>query len=232
MEEASETRSEEEGSETSQKIGKETPPPIIITTQINLLRFQGEIKAIAKGSFELRNTKNGTRVITKEMANYLAIKSQLQKKKKKKKKIPFYTFHPKSVKPIKAIIRYLPSNTPAEDIANELLALGFRVIGVRQMTPTRPQASDNLPLFLVKLPRSDKSQEIFKLTSLSHVIRVEAHRAQTDLTQCLLTASNLGTYGQTAGNPLDVYGVEAAIYTRSAQKRKTGSLHLLAATSS
>jgi hypothetical protein len=93
------------------------------TTVLNL---QGEIKAIAMGSFELRNTKNGTRVITREMADYLAIKSQLQKKK-----IPFYTFHPKSAKPIKAVIRYVPGNTPAEDIANELLALGFKVISDR-----------------------------------------------------------------------------------------------------
>jgi hypothetical protein len=53
------------------------------------------------------------------------------------------------------------------------------------MTSTRPRASANLPLSLVTLPRSVKSQEIFELTSLSHVIiKVEAYRAQRGLTQC------------------------------------------------
>jgi hypothetical protein len=49
-----------------------------ITTQINLLKFHGEIKAIAKCSLELRNTKNGTRVITREMADHQVIKNQLE----------------------------------------------------------------------------------------------------------------------------------------------------------
>jgi hypothetical protein len=86
---------------------------------------------------------------------------------------------------MKAVIRYQQDNSSAEDIANELLALGFKVISFRQMTSTTPQTPANLPLFLVTLPRGEKSQEIFKLTSLSHVIiKVGAYRAQTGLTQC------------------------------------------------
>jgi hypothetical protein len=43
----------------------------------------------------------------------------------------------------------------------------------------------NLPLFLITLPRTSKSQEIFRLTCLCHIaIRVEAYRARTGLTQC------------------------------------------------
>jgi hypothetical protein len=53
------------------------------------------------------------------------------------------------------------------------------------MTSTRPQAFANLPLFLVTLRRNRKSQEVFKLASLSHVIiKVEAYRAQTGLIKC------------------------------------------------
>jgi hypothetical protein len=92
-EEAPETGIHEEDSEISQRFGKDRINSIIITTQINMLKFQGEIKSIAKGSFEFRNTKNGTRVIVREMAEYLAIKSQLEKKK-----ILFYAFHHKTLK--------------------------------------------------------------------------------------------------------------------------------------
>jgi hypothetical protein len=45
--------------------------------------------------------------------------------------------------------------------------------------------SVNILLFLITLTRNQKSQEIFKLTSLSHIIKkVEAYRARTGLTQC------------------------------------------------
>jgi hypothetical protein len=41
----------------------------------------------------------------------------------------------------------------------------------------------NIPLFLVTLARNEQSTEIFKLTSISHVvIKVEAYRAQAVLT--------------------------------------------------
>jgi hypothetical protein len=67
------------------------------------------------------------------------------------------------VKPIKAVIRHLPGNNPAEDTAKKLQAMGFTVIRVRLMTPKIPQVPATLPLFLVSLPRRDKSQEIFQL---------------------------------------------------------------------
>jgi hypothetical protein len=39
----------------------------------------------------------------------------------------------------KAVIRQLPEDTPADDISNELVALGYSVISFRQMTATRRQ---------------------------------------------------------------------------------------------
>jgi hypothetical protein len=88
------------------------------------------------------------------------------------------------------VIRHLPYTTPAEDISDVLVSLGFDVVSVKQMTSTRrspPEESKviNLPLFLVTLPRTAKSQEIFRLPSLCHIaIRVEAYRTQNSLTQC------------------------------------------------
>jgi hypothetical protein len=70
--------------------------------------------------------------MTKEMADYSAIKHHLEQNS-----LHFYTFHPKSEKPIKTVIRHLPGHTPAEHISNELVALKFSVISVRQMTASR-----------------------------------------------------------------------------------------------
>jgi hypothetical protein len=47
--------------------------------------------------------------------------------------LSFY-FFPKSLKPVKAVLRHLPSNTPAEAISEGLINLRFDVVSVKQMT--------------------------------------------------------------------------------------------------
>jgi hypothetical protein len=161
------------------------PPPIVLTSAVNLIHLQKELKGIVKGSFEFRSTRNGTRVVTREMADYSAIKDHFDSKA-----FHYFTFHPKSEKPIKAVIRHLPMDTPAEDLSKGLQDLGFSVLSVKQMTASRPSPeggsrTSNLPLFLITLTRNPKSQEIFQLTSICHImVRVEAYRAQNALTQC------------------------------------------------
>jgi hypothetical protein len=176
------TDTQDEVQQPARKTGR--PPPIVLTSQENLIAMQKKLKGLCKGTFELRSTRNGARIITKEMADFSAIRTYLENQN-----LPYFTFFPKSQKPIKAVIRHLPINTPAEDISDGLVEVGFDVITVRQMTTTRGlttgQSTVNLPLFLITLPRTPKSQEIFKLTSLCYIaVKVEAYKAQTGLTQC------------------------------------------------
>jgi hypothetical protein len=51
------------------------PPPIILTSQTNLIQLQKQLKNVVKGDFEFRSTRNGTRVFTKGMADFEAVKS-------------------------------------------------------------------------------------------------------------------------------------------------------------
>jgi hypothetical protein len=140
---------------------------------------------VVKEYFEFRNTGNGTRVITKTLADFAAVKSHLETNN-----LPYFTFYPKYLKPFKAVIRHLPMNTPDEDISEGLMELDFDIISVKQITSNRRSQSEetptkNLPLFLITLPRKAKSQEIFRLTALCHTaISVEAYRARNGLTHC------------------------------------------------
>jgi hypothetical protein len=146
--------------------------------------LQRQFKGFVTGNFEFHSTRSGTRIVAKEMADFSAIKTFLEEKE-----LSFYTFFPKSEKPFEAIIRHLPMNTPAEDISDGFVDLGFDVISVRQMTTTRRtsqqgSSTPNLPLFLIKLSRTAKSYDTFRLTNLCHIaIRVESYRAQNGLTQ-------------------------------------------------
>jgi hypothetical protein len=129
-----EDRMEDEGRKETPK-GTGRPPPIIVTTNINLIKVQNEIKTKLKGDFALRNTRNGFRISTKSMEDYLILRKHLDQNQ-----THYYTFHQKTEKPIKAVIRHLPGETPAEDITNKLLALGYKLHNVRQMTTTRQQS--------------------------------------------------------------------------------------------
>jgi hypothetical protein len=152
------------------------PPPIVLTYPENLIVMQKKLKGLCRGDFEFRS---------KEMAEYSAIRSHLDSSK-----LPYFTFFPKSQKPITAVIRHLPHNTPFGDISDRFVNTGFDVISVKQMTTTRRSATEepttiNLPLFLTTLHRTPKSQDIFQLRSLCHIaIKVEEYTAQTGLTQC------------------------------------------------
>jgi hypothetical protein len=66
--------------------------------------------------------------------------------------LSYYSFYPKSEKPMKAVTHHLPHNPPAEDISDWLVSLGFDVISVKQMTATPRSPSNgsttmNLPPF-------------------------------------------------------------------------------------
>jgi hypothetical protein len=179
------TESQEGATQQDESNKSGRPPPILLTSATNLLQLQRQFKEFVTGNFDFRSTRSRTRIITKEMANFSAIHTFLEKSE-----LSFFTFFPKSEKKIKAVIRHLPINTPAEDNSDGLVGLGFDVISVKQMTTTRrtpPEeaSTTNLPLFLITLPRTGKSHDIFRLTNLCPIaIRMEAYKAQNGLTQC------------------------------------------------
>jgi hypothetical protein len=120
------------------------PPPIILTSTTNLIRLQTQLQSVVKENFEFRRTRNGTRVITRGMADFRSVKFHFDSNN-----LSCYPLYPKSEKPMKAVIRRLPHNTPAEDISDRLVSLRFDVISVKQMTATRrspPEGSKTINL--------------------------------------------------------------------------------------
>jgi hypothetical protein len=65
------------------------PTPTILISATNLLLSEKNLSGFVKGNFEFCNTRNRTGVVTKEMADFSAIKSFFQSKK-----LSFFTFHP------------------------------------------------------------------------------------------------------------------------------------------
>jgi hypothetical protein len=160
------------------------PPPIVLTSATNLIRLQKRLKGVAKQHFEFRSTTNGTRVTKKDMVDYQSVKGHFEANN-----LPYSTFYTKSERPIRVVIRHLPLNTPAKDLAEGLVYLGFEAISVRQMSTARrsPEGATSitLSLLLVTLPRTTKSQDLFKLSNLCHIsIKVVSYKSHNAFTQC------------------------------------------------
>jgi hypothetical protein len=66
------------------------PPPIVLTSTVNLIQLQKQLKDVAKDNFEFRNTRNGTRVVTKDMVDYQAVKNYFNTQS-----LPYFTFFSK-----------------------------------------------------------------------------------------------------------------------------------------
>jgi hypothetical protein len=86
---------------------------------------------VVSENVEFRSTRNGRKVITRSMADFQTVKSHFDRQN-----LSYYSF-PISEKPIKAVIRHLPHNTPAEDMSDGLVSLGFDVVSINKITATR-----------------------------------------------------------------------------------------------
>jgi hypothetical protein len=87
-----------DGEPQQQSTSKSGRPPLIVLTSptTNLMQLQRKFKGVVVGSFRFRNTRKGTRIVTKEMADFSAIKTFLEEKK-----LSYFTFSPKSENPSK-----------------------------------------------------------------------------------------------------------------------------------
>jgi hypothetical protein len=76
-----EETSNEENIEVQQQSPRKSgrPPPIVLTSTTNLIQLQRKFTKITTGNFEFRNTRNGTRIVTKEMSDFSTIKKYLER---------------------------------------------------------------------------------------------------------------------------------------------------------
>jgi hypothetical protein len=79
------TPTEETSNEENIEVQKQSPsksgrpPPIVLTSTTNLIQLQRQITKITTSNSEFRNTRSGTRIVTKQMADFSAINKYLEK---------------------------------------------------------------------------------------------------------------------------------------------------------
>ncbi|GFV42843.1 hypothetical protein TNCV_3580931 [Trichonephila clavipes] len=83
------------------------------------------------------------------------------------KEFEFYVIKRQNVKPIKAVIKGLPSSSKIANITNDLAEIGFKIDSCTQLTSKRTKIS--LPYFLVILPRNDYNSKILDIAKLGYL---------------------------------------------------------------
>jgi hypothetical protein len=89
-----------------------------------------------KGHFDFRVTRNGIRIVTKDVADFSTNRSHFESSN-----LPYFTVSPKLQKHITAVILDLQFTTPAEGISDGLVDLRFDVFMVKQMSATYSKPS-------------------------------------------------------------------------------------------
>ncbi|GBM54990.1 Nucleic-acid-binding protein from transposon X-element [Araneus ventricosus] len=94
-----------------------------------------------------------------------------------------HTFELDEERQLKVVIRSLPSDYPSQDILDTLKSFQFKPT---QCHPLKHRKTNtNMPLFLVTLPKSADSKEIFQLTNIDHFrVKVEPLKRKTTSAQC------------------------------------------------
>ncbi|GFV18556.1 nucleic-acid-binding protein from transposon X-element [Trichonephila clavipes] len=97
--------------------------------------------------------------------------------------VEFKSFMLKQDRPIKVVIRGLPSNTEPEDIKNEIEAEGFKVAKISQMKNYRSKAP--MPLFYLQIENGAEAHKIYDFTELFGTrIEVKPFERGNKVNQC------------------------------------------------
>ncbi|KAL4153991.1 hypothetical protein QTP88_001824 [Uroleucon formosanum] len=173
---------------TQEEISSKPPPPIFMRgiTEYNRLCLEFS-QLIGKENFYCKSSTDQLKIQTASPEAYRILVHYL-----KNNDALFHTFQLNQNKPIRAVIRNIHSSTTVDEIKKELTDLSFEVLQITQVLHKTTKLP--LPLFFVNLPQSEKSSEIFKLTSLLYAkIKVEEPYKHRTIPQCL----NCQDYGHT-----------------------------------
>ncbi|GFU83012.1 zinc finger protein [Trichonephila clavipes] len=100
------------------------------------------------------------RVTVADDVDYRALSQWLEKSG-----VEFKSFMLKQDRPVKVVLRGLPSNTEPEDIKTESEAEGFRVLKISQMKNYRTKAP--MPLFYLQIQNGVDAAKIYDFTERS-----------------------------------------------------------------
>ncbi|GFY31956.1 nucleic-acid-binding protein from transposon X-element [Trichonephila clavipes] len=133
-------------------------PPFFVSPKGDWRQLVALAKLIAP-SFQSQMSGRFLKVTVADDVDYRALSKWLESSG-----VEFKSFMLKQDRPVKVVIRGLPSNTEPEDIKTEIEAEGFKVLKISQMKNYRTKAP--MPLFYLIIENGADAPKIYDFTEL------------------------------------------------------------------
>lgn len=173
---------------SSHSVTQKPPPPIFVRGVVDYTEVCTKlIDLIGVDNFFCKSSADRLKIQTANPDSYRTLVRYL-----KEENAEFHTYQLHEDKPIRVVIRNLHPTTRTELIKDEL---EVRLFEVRRVTNVLHRITKiQLPLFFVDLEPTQKSSEIFQLSSLLHTkIKIEEPYKPKSISQC----NNCQEYGHT-----------------------------------
>jgi hypothetical protein len=154
------------------------PPPIHLHCELKYTELVSSLTSlVGVGNFRCASTREGVTIYPSEPAHYRQIVNSFRRSG-----VPFHTYQLSEDKAYRIVIRGLHHSVDTQDIAQDLIARGYKV---RQVTNILSRDKVSLPLFFVDLDSGSSNSSIFKIDTMFHSkITVEEPRQSKQMVQC------------------------------------------------
>lgn len=160
------------------------PPPVILSNVENYIEISQKLKSKdLKFNTSMMNNNQLKINVDTEM-EYRELTKLL-----KESKLEWHTYENKQTRPIRVMARNLHPTCKSEEIKEELLNRGYKVLEVvNKIRKTKVDGKEkiiHLPLFMLTFDRSEDIKKIFDIQYLCHMkIKIEALRSNKLIPQC------------------------------------------------
>lgn len=153
-------------------------PPVVIDDTNHGNAIVNEITKIISKPPQVKITKANFKIQTESVDDFKKINEYLQENK-----IPAHSYELQDEKQLKIVIRGLPIDMEISEIWSFLKSIGLNPIHISRLKHRSEKR--HMPLVLVRLPRTPKSQEVFQITSISfYKVQIELLRRKKGAPQC------------------------------------------------
>jgi hypothetical protein len=172
-------------------LSSKRPPPIFMKSKGHASNLKICSQFIKDSDYTLSYKNNGqVRVQTRTISDFQALKTGLKDLDEE-----FHSFSLKSEKPLKSVIKGLPS-IPIEEIKNDLISKGFSPLQVFLLKGKNGQ-STKAPIYMVHFVSDTNIQKIKEIKSICHcIVTIEKYNTKNTGTQCFRCQD----YGHAATN--------------------------------
>ncbi|KAI4463262.1 associated with zinc finger [Holotrichia oblita] len=152
------------------------PPPIVLREEGKLDIVRKEAVANNIQILACRSTREGIKVFTKTSYDFRRLKKLLEGKG-----IQHHTYSLKEEKPLKIVIRGIPTEVKVQEVEEDLRERGFPVISAARMK----RFKEELPMILINTAKNEDGKKLFNVTDVAGMkVKTEAKRKPTSSTQC------------------------------------------------